>query len=60
MNCCKPIYKHEANECRTAMTGMKQMLLKIMEIDDATMRKHVCEGALQLCDQLLKDGQKYE
>lgn len=51
-------YKHDEAECRVVVSGTRDLIKQIANIDDPELRKHVCESALEMCDRLLQDGQR--
>ena len=49
------IVKHNPEQCSEALAGIKDLIEQIKRIDDADVKKHVCDSAIQICDQLLNE-----
>lgn len=49
------IVKHSPADCAQAMQGIKDLIEQIKRIEDADVKKHICDSAIQLCDQLLNE-----
>jgi hypothetical protein len=47
------LVKHTQEQCKKSMTAIKDLVEQIKRIDDEDVKKHVCDSAIQLCDQLL-------
>ncbi len=52
------IVKHTQEECKQAMTAMKDLVEQIKRIEDQEVKNHVCDSVIQLCDQLLREPKK--
>jgi uncharacterized protein YutE (UPF0331/DUF86 family) len=52
------IVKHNQAQCLQAMIAIKDLVQQIKRIDDEDVKKHVCDSALDLCNQLLRDGKE--
>jgi len=50
--------KHTHEQCQQAVAGVKQLLEQIDRIEDKSLRKHICESAIELCDKLLREPRK--
>jgi len=49
------IVKHNQAQCLQAMIAIKDLVQQIKRIEDEDVKKHVCDSAIQLCDQLLNE-----
>jgi hypothetical protein len=49
------LVKHTQEQCKKSMTAIKDLVEQIKRIDDEDVKKHVCDSAIQLCDQLLNE-----
>ena len=58
MNCCDTPVKHTHEECQIALDGVKKMIERIDRLEDKNLRHHVCESAIDLCNQLLREPLK--
>lgn len=47
--------KHTPADCAQAMQGIKDLIEQIKRIEDNDVKKHVCDSAIQICDQLLNE-----
>lgn len=47
--------KHTPKQCAQAMNGIKELLEQIKRIDDVELRNHICESAIDICDNLLRE-----
>ena len=47
--------KHNKEQCAQAMQGIKELLEQIKRIDDVELRNHICESAIDICDNLLRE-----
>jgi len=50
--------KHSHAQCQQSVTAIKDLLKRIDKLEDETMRRHICESAIQICDQLLREPKK--
>ena len=51
-------YKHTQAQCQQAMEGIKELLKQIKRIDDQEVKKHVCDSAIDICNNLLRERKK--
>ena len=47
--------KHNKEQCAEAMNGIKELLEQIKRIEDNDVKKHVCDSAIDICDNLLRE-----
>lgn len=52
------IVKHTQQECQVALAGIKELIERIDRLEDENLRHHVCESAIDLCNQLLREPLK--
>lgn len=50
--------KHTQQECQVALAGIKELIERIDRLEDKNLRHHVCESAIDLCNQLLREPLK--
>jgi hypothetical protein len=50
--------KHTPAQCKQAMTGIKELLEQIRRIDDEDVKKHICDSAIDICNNLLREAKK--
>jgi len=48
-------YKHNQAQCVQAMQGIKDLIEQIKRIEDEDVKKHICDSAIQICNQLLNE-----
>ena len=49
------LVKHNQAQCLQAMIAIKDLIQQIKRIDDEDVKKHICDSAIQLCDQLINE-----
>jgi len=47
--------KHTPRQCQQAMQGIKDLIEQIRRIEDLEMKRHVCDSALDICNNLLRE-----
>jgi hypothetical protein len=47
--------KHTYEQCHQALEGIKNLLNQLKHINDLELRKHLCESAIEICDNLLRE-----
>jgi len=47
--------KHSYEQCHQALDGIKNLLRQIMNIEDIVIRNHLCESAIEICNNLLRE-----
>ena len=47
--------KHTQEQCKQAMQGIKELIEQIRRIEDEEMKRHVCDSALDICNNLLRE-----
>jgi len=52
------LYKHNQAECDIAMNGIKDLIEQIKRIDDKDVKNHICESAIDICNNLLRERGK--
>jgi len=50
--------KHTHEQCQTAVEGIKKLIRQIDKIKDKDLRHHICESALDICNNLLREPEK--
>jgi len=50
--------KHTHQQCQQAVQGIKDLLKQIAHIEDDDLRKHICESAIDICNNLLREPPK--
>jgi len=50
--------KHTHEQCQKSVRAIQDLINRIDNIEDKTVRKHICESAIQICDQLLREPKK--
>lgn len=51
-------HKHTKEQCQQVVVGTRDLIQQIKNIDDKATRDAVCESAIELCDQLIRDGKE--
>ena len=46
--------KHTPEQCQQAMKGIKDLIEQIKRIEDPEVKKHVCDSAIDICNNLLR------
>jgi len=46
---------HSKKQCVTALIGVKELLDRISYMEDEAVRKHTCESAKEIIDNLLRE-----
>ena len=49
---------HSKKQCVTALIGVKELLDRISYMEDEAVRKHTCESAKDIIDNLLREKDK--
>ena len=49
---------HSKKQCVTALIGVKELLDRISYMEDESVRKHTCESAKEIIDNLLREKDK--
>ena len=50
--------KHTPEQCEQALAGIKDLIEQIKRIEDEDVKKHVCESAIDICNNLLRERGK--
>ena len=48
-------FGHDKKQCTTALVGVKHLLDRISYMDDKAVRKHTCDSAKAIIDNLLNE-----
>ena len=48
--------KHTQEQCKQAMAGIKELIEQIKRIDDPVVKKHICDSAIDICNNLLREN----
>ena len=51
--------KHTPAQCAQAMKGIKELIEQIKRIDDTDTKKHICDSAIDICNNLLREDKKW-
>jgi hypothetical protein len=49
---------HSKKQCVTALVGVKEILDRIIHMEDKAVRRHTCESAKDIINQLLREKDK--
>lgn len=50
--------KHTHEQCQVAVSGIKELLEQIKRLSNDETSKHVCESAIEICNNLLREPKK--
>jgi hypothetical protein len=48
-------FGHNKKQCQTALVGVKEILDRIRYMEDEQVRKHTCDSAKEIIDNLLRE-----
>jgi len=50
------VVKHSPDQCHQAVIGIKKLIEQISRIDDLEIKRHICDSAIEICDNLLRES----
>jgi uncharacterized protein YoaH (UPF0181 family) len=49
------VVKHTHEQCQQAVQGIKDLIEHISRIEDIVVKNHICDSAIDLCNNLLRE-----
>lgn len=52
------LHKHTQEECKEVFKSVRDLVSQIDRVQDKDLRHQLCLAAMEMCDRLLRDGEK--